>query len=52
MQWLEQSGITQGESTAMAKDALCAAAYTYVIAALGSLATVIYYLLLFMGSRR
>ena len=52
MQWLEQSGITQGESTAMAKDALRAAAYTYVIAALGSLATVIYYLLLFMGSRR
>ena len=52
MQWLEQSGITQGESTAMAKDALRAAAYTYVIAALGSLATVIYYLLLFTGSRR
>ncbi|MBQ2485350.1 MAG: zinc metallopeptidase [Muribaculaceae bacterium] len=52
MQWLELSGITQGESTAMAKDALRAAAYTYVIAALGSLATVIYYLLLFMGSRR
>lgn len=52
MLWLEQSGITQGESTAMAKDALHAAAYTYVIAALGSLATVIYYLLLFMGSRR
>ena len=52
MQWLELSGITQGESTAMAKDALHAAAYTYVIAALGSLATVIYYLLLFMGSRR
>ena len=52
MLWLEQSGITQGESTAMAKDALRAAAYTYVIAALGSLATVIYYLLLFMGSRR
>lgn len=52
MLWLEQSGITQGESTAMAKDALRAAAYTYVIAALGSLATVIYYLLLFTGSRR
>lgn len=52
MQWLEQSGITQGDSTAMAKDALRAAAYTYVIAALGSLATVIYYLLLFTGSRR
>ena len=52
MLWLEQSGITQGESTAMAKDVLRAAAYTYVIAALGSLATVIYYLLLFTGSRR
>ena len=52
MLWFEQSGITQGESTAMAKDALRAAAYTYVIAALGSLATVIYYLLLFTGSRR
>ena len=50
--WLENSGVTQGTSTEYAKDALRAAAYTYVVAALGSLATLIYYVLIFMSSRR
>ena len=50
--WLEQSHITTSDTTAQAKDALRAAAYTYVVAALGSLATVIYYLSFLTGSRR
>ena len=52
IQWLERSGITQGETTAMAKDALRSAAYTYVVAALGSLATLVYYAMIFFGNRR
>lgn len=43
-QWLEVTGITDYETTPMAKDALKWAAYTYVIAALGSLATLFYYI--------
>lgn len=42
--WLTQTGITQGETRTMAIDALKWAAYTYVIAALGSLATLLYYI--------
>lgn len=52
IQWLETSGITQGETTAQAKDALKAAAYTYVVAAVGSLATLLYYVAMAFGSRR
>jgi len=36
----------------MAKDALRSAAYTYVVAALGSLATLVYYAMIFFGNRR
>lgn len=42
--WLEGSGITDSTTGPMAKDALKWAAYTYVIAALGSLATLFYYI--------
>ncbi len=49
--WLETAGITRGENTAMARDALKAAAYTYVVAALGSLATLMYYVLMASGRR-
>ncbi|MCR5519522.1 MAG: zinc metallopeptidase [Bacteroidales bacterium] len=42
--WLETSGLTTYETLPMAKDALKWAAYTYVIAALGSLATLFYYI--------
>ena len=52
VRWLEESGITNRETTAMASDALHSAAYTYVVAALSSLATLIYYILVLMGSRR
>ena len=42
--WLTQTGITDDRTRPMAIDALKWAAYTYVIAALGSLATLLYYI--------
>ncbi len=42
--WLEDAGIVNYETKPMAQDALKWAAYTYVIAALGSLATLLYYI--------
>ena len=51
--WLKTSGLTSRETDSMARDALQSAAYTYVVAALGSLATLLYYILIFTsGSRR
>ena len=50
--WLEETGISNRELTAMASDALHSAAYTYVVAALSSLATLVYYILIFLGGRR
>ncbi len=42
--WLRNAGITDSHTQPMAIDALKWAAYTYVIAALGSLATLLYYI--------
>ena len=50
--WLDNTGITSGQETAKAKDALKWAARTYLIAALSSLPTLLYYLSLVMGNRR
>lgn len=50
--WLDEQAITTGEETTMAKDALKWAARTYLIAAISSLATLLYYISIFMGSRR
>jgi uncharacterized protein len=50
--WLSNAGITSYNTHDKAKDALKWAAYTYVIAALGSLATLLYYIMIFMGGRR
>lgn len=50
--WLNEAGITNRETTSMAATALRSAAYTYVVAALASLGTLIYYILIFMGNRR
>lgn len=50
--WLDKSGIVGAETKPMAKDALKWAAYTYVIAALGSLATLLYYISIADGRRR
>ena len=50
--WLNTSGITNYETHDQAKDALKTAAYTYVVAALGSLATLVYYILIYLGGSR
>lgn len=47
--WLSNAGITNYETRPMAIDALKWAAYTYVIAAVGSLATLLYYIGLARG---
>lgn len=49
--WLSGAGITNSFNHAQAEDALRSAAYTYVVAALGSLATLIYYVMIFLGRR-
>ena len=49
--WLSSSGITNSYNHAQAEDALRSAAYTYVVAALGSLATLVYYVMIFMNRR-
>ena len=50
--WLSNAGVTSRGTDELAKGALRSAAYTYVVAALGSLATLIYYIYIFMGRRR
>ncbi len=52
VEWLEGTGITTGNETVMAKDALKWAARTYLIAAISSLATLLYYISIYMGGRR
>jgi Zn-dependent membrane protease YugP len=49
--WLSSAGITNSYNDAAARDALRSAAYTYVVAALGSLATLLYYIWIYMGRR-
>jgi len=50
--WLSNAGITSYNNHDKAQDALKWAAYTYVVAALGSLATLLYYIMIFTGARR
>lgn len=49
--WLDKSGMTSYQTQNDAKDALKAAAYTYVVAALSSLLTLLYYISIYMGRR-
>ncbi len=49
--WLQNNNITQTSETETAKSALKWAASTYVIAALSSLATLVYYVMIYMGRR-
>lgn len=49
--WLNNSNITGYDTAPQAKDALKWAAYTYVVAALSSLAMLLYYVFLFLGRR-
>ena len=50
-QWLKQSGIVSLSTYPYAVDALKSAAYTYVVAALSSIATLVYYIMMYMGRR-
>ena len=50
--WLSNAGITNYQTHPSAVSALRSAAYTYVVAALSSLATLVYYIMIFMGSNR
>ncbi len=52
VEWLDSNAITTGDETVMAKDALKWAARTYLIAAVSSLATLLYYVMIFLGGRR
>lgn len=49
--WLNRAGITNSSNHGYAVSALRSAAYTYVVAALGSLATLVYYVMIYMGRR-
>ena len=49
LEWMQQKGIVGGNDYSKAKDALKWAAMTYVVAALTSLASLLYYIFLFMG---
>jgi Zn-dependent membrane protease YugP len=53
LSWLSSAGITDVSNHSQAEDALRWAGYTYVVAALSSLATLLYYIMIAMsGSRR
>jgi hypothetical protein len=49
--WLENTGTTRNSENDMAKDALGAAANTYLVAALAAITQLAYYVMLLMGSR-
>lgn len=48
--WLQRAGITSNYDQPMAVSALRSAAYTYVVVALSSLATLVYYVMILVGS--
>jgi len=50
--WMEESMLVSREDLPKASAALRAAAYTYVVAALSSLATLLYYIAIFAGGSR
>jgi Zn-dependent membrane protease YugP len=49
--WLENKNMLSNEEQAGAKDALKWAARTYVVAAIGSIATLLYYVMIYMNRR-
>lgn len=49
--WMENRGVVNTREHAMAKDALKWAALTYVVAAAGAVANLLYYLSMFLGRR-
>lgn len=50
--WMEESMLVSREDLPKASAALRAAAYTYVVAALSSLATLLYYIAIYLGGSR
>lgn len=51
LKWMEQRNIVNQSELAMSKDALKWAAMTYVVAALGAIANLAYYVMIFLGRR-
>ncbi|MEP2024897.1 MAG: zinc metallopeptidase [Reichenbachiella sp.] len=49
--WIDERGIVTSEEHGMAKDALHWAAMTYVVAALAAITQLLYFVMLFLGSR-
>lgn len=49
LNWIDENGIVTSQEHEMAKDALKWAAMTYVVAALGALVSLMYYVWLFLG---
>ena len=49
--WLDKSGITNSYNQRDAESALRSAAYTYVVAALSSLAMLVHYVMIYLGRR-
>ena len=49
LQWIDERGVTTAREHHMAKDALKWAALTYVVAAVGSLVTLLYYISIFLS---
>lgn len=52
LSWLNHSNITRGQEHEKAKDALNWAAYTYVVSALASVSTLLYYIWRFTGNNQ
>lgn len=50
--WVESRGIVNRQEHDMAKDALKWAAMTYVVAAIGAVTTLVYYVMMYLGSDR
>ncbi len=49
--WISSTGVVNSQEHEQAKDALNWAAMTYVVAAIGSLVTLLYYVSIFLGNR-
>jgi Zn-dependent membrane protease YugP len=49
--WIEARGIVNRQEHDMAKDALKWAAMTYVVAAIGAITMLLYYVMIFLGRR-
>lgn len=50
--WMKQRGVVQPSEYAMSEDALKWAARTYLVAAIGSIATLLYYVMIFLNNNR